>query len=907
MRRTHALLAPEVVQSSAMDCGPAALGSLLGGFGIPVSYGRLREACQTDVDGTSIDTLEDVAVALGLDAEQVVTPLDHLLRPEAEVLPAIAVVRLPNGVTHFVVVWSTFGPWVQIMDPGSGRVWVRRDKLLNQLYIHAMPVPAESWREWATTENFLGPLRARLRELGINPLTILQPALADAAAGTLASLDAATRMVHELVETGALLRGTEAERAIESLANEARTREQVDPTIPPGTWSIPLRYWSAAPTADQDDEPHVLLRGAVFVRCRGRRAEASSPEGAPAFELPPDLISARDEQHASPARTLAQMVVRDGWLTPMLVLGSLLIASAGLLIETALLRGLVELGVELDLVSERLVAWSALVAFAILMLLLEGALAGELLGIGRRLETRLRVAFLTKVPRLGARYFQSRLSSDMAERIHAMHGLRRLPELGAELVRSVCSLILTVIGIAWLDGGGALAAALAAVALLLATFTALPALAERDLRFRTHGGALSRVYLDALLGLVPVRTHGAARAVRREHEQLLVEWMRAGLDLVRTAVTVETIQAIVGFAVVITITLRHSLAAGEVGAMLLLVYWSLQLPDLGARIGELVRQYPGHRSRALRLLEPIGAPDEDRSPSDAQTPDEPSTTDAPGVSLQLDAASVRAAGHMVLDEITLTIEPGEHVAIVGPSGAGKSSLVGLLLGWHRPAQGELRVDGEPLDGHRLAALRRETAWVDPAVALWNQALVDNLLYGSPSEALDRVGPALREADLLELVANLPEGLQTSLGEAGALLSGGEGQRVRLARALLRPGVRLVILDEPLRGLDRERRGALIRRIRAWWPNATLLCVSHDLEETREFPRVVVLADGRVVEDGPPERLLANADGPYATMLAQERQVHAQLWQRSDWRRLTIADGSVIEHRRPEPAMEVRTP
>jgi ABC-type transport system involved in cytochrome bd biosynthesis fused ATPase/permease subunit len=581
------------------------------------------------------------------------------------------------------------------------------------------------------------------------------------------------------------------------------------------------------------------------------------------------------------------------------VLGSLLIASAGLLIETALLRGLVELGVELDLVSERLVAWSALVVFAVLMLVLEGALAGELLGVGRRLETRLRVAFLTKVPRLGARYFQSRLSSDMAERIHAMHGLRRLPELGAELVRSVCSLILTVIGIAWLDGGGALAASLAAVALLLATFTALPTLAERDLRFRTHGGALSRVYLDALMGLVPVRTHGAARAVRREHEQLLVEWMRAGLDLVRAAVTVETIQAIVGFAVVIAITLRHSLAAGEVGAMLLLVYWSLQLPDLGARIGELVRQYPGHRSRALRLLEPIGAPDEDRSPSDAPPRAEAPDKDPRGIAIELETVSVRAAGHTVLDDITLTIEPGEHIAIVGPSGAGKSSLVGLLLGWHRPAQGELRIDGERLDGHQLAALRRETAWVDPAVALWNQALVDNLLYGSPSEALDRVGPGLREADLLDLVANLPEGLQTPLGEAGALLSGGEGQRVRLARALLRPGVRLVILDEPLRGLDRERRTTLIRRIRAWWPSATLLCVSHDLEETQEFPRVVVLADGHVVEDGPPDQLLADADGVYATMLAQERQVHAQLWNRPDWRRLTIADGSVLEHRTQE--------
>ncbi len=92
---------PEVVQTSAMDCGPASLKALLEGFGVPVSYGRLREACQTDVDGTSIDTMEDVALQLGLVAEQIMVPADHLLLSEAQTLPAIVVVRQPNGLTHF--------------------------------------------------------------------------------------------------------------------------------------------------------------------------------------------------------------------------------------------------------------------------------------------------------------------------------------------------------------------------------------------------------------------------------------------------------------------------------------------------------------------------------------------------------------------------------------------------------------------------------------------------------------------------------------------------------------------------------------------------------------------------------------------------------------------------------------
>jgi ABC-type bacteriocin/lantibiotic exporter with double-glycine peptidase domain len=120
----RSLLAPEIVQTSALDCGPAALKCLLAGFGIHASYGRLREACQTGLDGTSIDTMELVANQLGLEAEQIMLPADHLLLDEAKALPAIVVVLLPNGLTHFVVVWRRHGKLLQVMDPSVGRRWV---------------------------------------------------------------------------------------------------------------------------------------------------------------------------------------------------------------------------------------------------------------------------------------------------------------------------------------------------------------------------------------------------------------------------------------------------------------------------------------------------------------------------------------------------------------------------------------------------------------------------------------------------------------------------------------------------------------------------------------------------------------------------------------------------------------
>src|SRR5688572_20983454 len=102
-------LVPEVVQTSSMDCGPAALKAILEGHGIHISFGRLREACQTDIDGTSIDVIEEVANQLDLDAEQTIVPWSNLLRPEAEMLPALVIGLLPSRARHFAVIWNVVG------------------------------------------------------------------------------------------------------------------------------------------------------------------------------------------------------------------------------------------------------------------------------------------------------------------------------------------------------------------------------------------------------------------------------------------------------------------------------------------------------------------------------------------------------------------------------------------------------------------------------------------------------------------------------------------------------------------------------------------------------------------------------------------------------------------------------
>lgn len=853
-----------------MDCGPAGLKCLLEGHGIPASYGRLREACQTDVDGTSIDTLEQIAIQLGLEAEQIVLPVDHFLLQSNTHLPAIVVVQLAMGLTHFVVAWRRHGPLIQLMDPAVGRRWVTVDRFRDEIYVHTTTVPADGWREWAGTEEFLATLRMRMARLGLSSDAVqllIDAALKDRGWRTLAAVDAAARMTASLVSAGGIRTGKEAGGILERFLE---TPEQ-----------IPDNYWTVRPSPAGDEGAEQLrFRGAVLLRVCGV-AKVADQAGA----LPPDLVRTLQEAPARPGRELLGLLRADGLFTPSALAIAIGMAAGGVIVEALLFRGVLGLGRELGTAAQRIAAMAALALFTGALLALEFPLAAVLLRIGRRLEIRLRLKFLEKIPLLGDRYFQSRLTSDMAERSHSIHQIRHLPELGGQITRSVFELLLTTAAIVWLDPYSAPWAIASATCAMLLPLAAQPPLMERDLRVRSHLGALSRFYLDALLGLVAIRAHGAERAVRREHEGLLLDWARAGFGLQRIAVAVDALQFLCGFGLAAALLFSYLGRGGAPAGVLLLVYWALNLPVLGQEIAMVAWQYPAYRNLTLRLLEPIGAPGQEA----ADLPGDRIPATGPAA-IALENVTVHAAGHTILENIHLMVAPGSHVAIVGPSGAGKSSMVGLLLGWHRAAAGRVTVDGEELDAARLQILRSEIAWVDPAVQLWNRSFIENLSYGAEPGTPLPVEMAIDAADLRSVLEKLPDGMQTSLGEGGALVSGGEGQRVRLGRAMLRKDVRLVILDEPFRGLGREQRRELLARARNFWKDATLICITHDVGETASFPRVLVIDDGKLVEDGVPADLALQPDSHYKAMLDADRMVREGLWSDSGWRKIWLEEG-----------------
>jgi ATP-binding cassette subfamily B protein len=895
-------LAPEVVQTSPMDCGPAALKCLLEGFHIPVSYGRLREACQTDLDGTSIDTIETVANQLGVVAEQMILPVDHLFLPGNRTLPAVVVVLHGAGFAHFVVVWRKVGAWLQVMDPSIGRRWVSCSKFSEEIFRHRQSAPALQWREWAATEEFLLPLRQRLSMLGASGTasgSLIDRTLEDTGWFTMGALDAAVRLVQSVVTAGGIQPGAHAVKLLTALFERTRTSTLDIHAL------LPADYWSATPDPASIDPAslHLLLNGAVLLRISApagattaSRIADQQPAATVAAPLSPELAAALSEKSPHPLRAIWNLLKQDGILAPLALVGAMTIAVGAVLIETLLFRGIFDIAWMLNQSSQRIGAVLALMAFVAVLLAIEVPINMETMRFGRHLEARMRMALLRKLPHLTDRYFQSRPVSDMAERSHAIQMMRNVPATGLRFIQTVWELALTFIGIILIDPHSTVIALAMALLPIVISLAAQPLINERDLRVRNHAGALDVFYLDSLLGLVPIRTHSAEAAVSRQHEGLLVEWARSSIGLVRMNLLANGVLALACMGLAGYLLVSHFMRTGGVtGGDLLLVYWALKLPAIGSALASLAQQYPGQRNVLLRLLEPLSTPEEqaaarqeDATNAQAGEP-KPRATGAVGVAIT--DGSVVAAGHTILQGVNLAFAPGEHVAIVGKSGAGKSTLIGLMLGWHRLAAGQLLVDGKRMGAADQEALRREIAWVDPGIQIWNQSFMDNLGYATEDDGLERVSQVIDAATLRGVLQKLPQGLQTCLGEGGGLLSGGEGQRVRLARALLQTNVRLALLDEPFRGMDRDQRRALLAEARLWWQDSTLLCVTHDVGETLPFRRVLVIENGRVVEDGAPAELAARPSR-YRELLDAETQVREQMWMGKQWRHLRMNDGRI---------------
>lgn len=222
----------------------------------------------------------------------------------------------------------------------------------------------------------------------------------------------------------------------------------------------------------------------------------------------------------------------------------------------------------------------------------------------------------------------------------------------------------------------------------------------------------------------------------------------------------------------------------------------------------------------------------------------------------------------VLHDISLHIRPGERVALLGPSGAGKSTLLALVARLYDPDAGRVSVDGHDLSEVTLASLRAQIGQVAQETFLFNTSAFENLRFGRPDASRAEAEDAARAANAHAFLAALPEGYDTLVGERGVKLSGGQKQRLAVARALL-TNAPLLLLDEPTSAVEPESEALIIEALERLMHGRTTLIVSHRLSLARSADRVVVIADGRIAEDGPPGELMARPGSRFAAMLAAD--------------------------------------
>ncbi|MEH1942867.1 MAG: ABC transporter ATP-binding protein [Nostoc sp.] len=212
------------------------------------------------------------------------------------------------------------------------------------------------------------------------------------------------------------------------------------------------------------------------------------------------------------------------------------------------------------------------------------------------------------------------------------------------------------------------------------------------------------------------------------------------------------------------------------------------------------------------------------------------------------------ANRQVLQDINLSIEPYQTVALVGRSGSGKSTLVKLLLRYFEPQAGQILIDGQDIRTLNVGKYRRRLAIVHQEVDVFNGTILDNLTYGRPDASLEQVQEACRIARVDEVVQHLPQGYYTVVGERGVRLSGGQRQRLGIARALLvEPDV--LVFDEATSSLDYESERSIQLAMRSIQGTCTTIVIAHRLSTVREADKIVVLEQGKIVEVGSHDELL----------------------------------------------------
>ena len=490
-----------------------------------------------------------------------------------------------------------------------------------------------------------------------------------------------------------------------------------------------------------------------------------------------------------------------------------------------------------------------------------------------RIDTTLGSQIVGHLFRLPLRFFDRRTVGDLASRLHDLQQVRQFltdTAIGGVIDLIFLPVLLPVLFVIQPVLAGIV---LLQVPLLIAITALAGPLTQKLLTRRNTAWSRSQSLLVEVLA--------AIRTVKSQNfaSQARFEWLRryrrfAGDDYRLTrnrAVLKESGNVVLnGFKILLFLVAAQLVLQGQasVGAIFAVYLLSSGVTSPLLNLAGLSDQFRDAKAAMAAVADVIGQPPEE-SAHEARLP-MPSIQGA--IRFEQVSFGYKADAPPQLDQLSLTIEPGSFVGLVGLSGSGKSTVVQLIDALYRPRGGRVFVDGLDLNRVQLASLRQQLGFVPQDSILFDGTVLDNLRLNHPEAPMEAVIAAAEVACADDFIQQLPEGYLTPVGERGGGLSGGQKQRLAIARMVLQQP-RLVILDEATSALDADTERRLVEQLRQHFRGRTLLFVTHRLGNLRQADRILVMEQGRIIEDGPWSELIARR-GAFAALARQQHEEEA---------------------------------